>query len=180
MHIDLKSLPDQRNRPRPLKLSPQEMAAADDQVAKLLKKGAVKRAKTGETGEYVSNVFLRPKKDGGFRMILNLKKFNNHVKYNHFKMETLQHILTLVTPGCFMSIFDLQDAYLVVPIAGVHVRFLKFVWRNRVYVYVVVPFGLAEAPRKFTKLLKPVLSKLRRSGIILAIYIDDGWVKGLT
>ena len=33
---------------------------------------------------------------------------------------------------------------------------------------------------KFTKLLKPVLSKLRRSGIILAISIDDGWVKGLT
>ena len=46
--------------------------------------------------------------------------------------------------------------------------------------YIVMPFGLAEAPKKFTKLLKPVLSKLRCLGIVLAIYIDDGWVKGNT
>ena len=95
-------------------------------------------------------------------------------------MKTLQHILTLVMPECFMAIFDLQDAYLVTPIASEHIRFLKFTWRGKVYVYVVLPFGLSEAPRKFTKLLKPILAKLRRQGVILAIYIDDGWVKGDT
>ena len=46
--------------------------------------------------------------------------------------------------------------------------------------YIVVPFGLAEVPKKFTKLLKPVLSKLQRMGITLAIYIDDRWVCGRT
>ena len=77
-----------------------------------------------------------------------------------------------------MSIFDLQDAYLVIAIAGVHMKFLIFEWQGRIYMYIVMPFGLAEAPRKLTKLLKPILAKLRRAGIILAIYIDDRWVKG--
>ena len=150
MHIDLKSLPSQHSYAQPLRLSPQEIHAADEQVKKLLDKQAIKHSYRGQPGEFVSLVFLRPKKDGVFRMILNLKKFNKNVSYNHFKMETLQHILTLVMPECFMAIFDLQDAYLVTPIAGEHIRFLKFTWRGKVYVYVVLPFGLSEAPRKFT------------------------------
>ena len=180
MHIDLNNIPRQKNVPKPLRLSPEEVQAADTQIKTLLDKRAIIPSKTGQKGEFINTVFLHPKKDGGYRMILNLKKFNKHVHYNHFKMETLHHILTLVTKDCFMAIFDLQDAYLVVSIAGVHVKFLKFEWRGRVYMYVVMPFGLAEAPRKFTKLIKPLLNKLRRNGIVLAIYIDDGWVKGNT
>ena len=180
MHINLDSIPRQKHPPPQLKLSAPEIAAANDQIQKLLTKKAIMHTKTGQKGEFVSNVFLRPKKDGGFRMILNLKKFNKSVHYDHFKMETLQHILTLVVPHCYMAIFDLQDAYLVVSIAGIHIKFLKFTWQGKTYMYIVMLFGLAEAPKKFTKLLKPELSKLRRMGITLAIYIDDGWVRAQT
>ena len=36
-----------------------------------------------------------------------------------------------------------------------------------------LPFGLARAPRTFTKLLKPVVGHLRKTGIRLIIYLDD-------
>ena len=32
-------------------------------------------------GEYNSSIFLTPKSDGSFRMILNLKKLNDHMPY---------------------------------------------------------------------------------------------------
>ena len=32
-----------------------------------------------------SSIFLRPKKDGSYRIILNLKKYNELVTYRHFK-----------------------------------------------------------------------------------------------
>ena len=127
---------------------------------------------------FLSNVFLQPKWDGGFRMILNLKQFNKYVEYVHFKMETLMYILALVTPGCFTAVFDLKDAYLVVPIVGVHVKFLKLTWLGKTYMYIVLPFGLSSAPRNFTKLLKPILAHLCHQGIFIVMYIDDGWVKG--
>lgn len=37
-------------------------------------------------GQILSNVFLRPKKDGTHRLRLNLKRFNESVSHYHFKM----------------------------------------------------------------------------------------------
>ena len=149
MHITLDKFPKQTHIPRLLKLTPAERQAANEQITKLLSKKAIVRSHTGEQNEFVSNVFLCPKKDGGFRMILNLKQFNRNVLYDHFKMETLQHILTLVIPNCYMGIFDLQDAYLVVSIAGVHVKFLKFTWQGRIYMYMVGAFWSRRSTQKF-------------------------------
>ena len=113
-------------------------------------------------------------------MILNLKPFNQFVKYVHFKMETLNHILATITPGCWMAIFDFTDAYLTVAISSHHIWFLKFQWKGKIYMYVVLPFGIGSALRKFTKVLKPILSFLCRQGIIVLIYIDDGFTVALT
>ena len=73
-------------------------------------------------------------------MILNLKKFNYFVQYHHFKMETLSHILSHITPSCYMAIFDFCDAYLTVPISGFHIQFLCFQWQGKTYMFVVLPF----------------------------------------
>lgn len=61
--------------------------------------------------EYISIVFLRPKKDGKYRVILNLKQLNENIEYAHFKMERLCTSLRLIQPGCYMGSVDLSDAY---------------------------------------------------------------------
>ena len=61
----------------------------DQEIYTLLQKGVIEEAYHSH-GEFLSNVFLRPKKDGSLRMILNLKNLNSHVEYNKFKMDTLQ------------------------------------------------------------------------------------------
>ena len=60
--------------------------------------------------------FCRPKKDGSVRIILNLKKLNESMDYQHFKMETLNHALQLMTQGCYMASIDLKDAYYSIPV----------------------------------------------------------------
>ena len=59
----------------------------DQEIYTLLQKGVIAEAYHSH-GDFLSNVFLRPKKDGSFRMILNLKNLNSHVEYNKFKMDT--------------------------------------------------------------------------------------------
>ena len=70
--------------------------------------------------EFISPIFVRPKKDGTNRMILNLKDLNQHLQCLHFKMETLIDAIRLMTPKCFMGSVDLKDVYYSVPIARPH------------------------------------------------------------
>ena len=180
MTIDLVDLPYQRKLPHEIKLNSQEFAAASEHISTLLSKKAIIESTFNPKKDFLSNVFLRPKHDGGYRMILNLKQFNKYVDYAHFKMESLQNILDLVTENCVMCILDLSDAYLTVPIGRKYVRFLKFQFNGKVYCYVCLPFGISSAPRKFTKLLKPIIAWLRQHCIVLVIYIDDIWITATT
>ena len=45
--------------------------------------------------EFLSPIFVVPKKDGEYRIILNLKIFNENVDYHHFKMDTSESALKL-------------------------------------------------------------------------------------
>ena len=36
-----------------------------------------------EEGQWISNIFLRPKPNGKFRMILDLSELNKMIHYNH-------------------------------------------------------------------------------------------------
>ncbi|CAG2237073.1 unnamed protein product [Mytilus edulis] len=52
-------------------------------------------------------------------------------------------------------------------------KFLRFTWKGQLYQFTAMPNGLSPAPRIFTKLLKPVLSSLRKEGYVNCAYIDD-------
>ena len=138
------------------------------------------RESHSETGEFVSTIFLRPKNDGSFRMILNLKQFNEWVEYHHFKMDTLDTVTRMMKPGCFMASVDLKDAYYTVPIHSDHQKYLKFMFNGTLYQYTCLPNGLSSAPRIFTKLLKPVYSTLHNKGHLSSGYIDDSYLQGDT
>ena len=77
-----------------------------------------------------------------------------------------------------MCKLDLKDAYLSVPINAAHRKYLQFQWEGVTYHYNALPFGLATAPRVFTKLLKPVLAHLRAKGLRLVAYLDDILITG--
>lgn len=72
-----------------------------------------------------------------------------------------------------MAKLDLKDAYLTVPVCIAHQPFLRFRWRENAYQFTCLPFGLAPAPRVFTKLLKPIMVALRSKGVRVIIYLDD-------
>ena len=99
------------------------------EIEKLMDKQVLELAKS-EQGEYISPIFLVPKKNGTFRLILNLKKFNQNVQYCHFKMETLTAALNHITQDCLMASVDLKDAYYGVPVHEEFRKFLGFIWNG--------------------------------------------------
>ena len=147
------------------------------EVQKLLNKGVIKPS-AHEEGEIISPIFVRPKKDGTYRLILNLKQLNQYIEYHHFKMDTLDAAIKMMKPGCYMASIDLKDAYYTVAIHSEHQKYLKFIFDGILYQYTCLPNGLSSAPRLFTKLLKPVYATLRSMGHLSSGYIDDSYLQG--
>ena len=82
MDIEFIDLPSQYFIPPEYKHSEEEMAFLLTEIDKLVSKGVITEVNHVQ-GEFVSNIFLREKKDGGFRMILNLKPLNKLVEYHN-------------------------------------------------------------------------------------------------
>ena len=151
--IEFTRTPYQRVVPREKKiLDLDEQHVIDTEIDKLLAKGVITPS-SHEEGEYISPIFTRAKKDGSFRVILNLKCLNTHVQYTQFKMDSLNTVLQMVKPGCFMASIDLKDAYYSVPIVTADQKYLKFQWQGKLFKFVCFPNGLAFCPRKFTKII---------------------------
>ena len=79
----------------------------------------------------------------------------------------------LLQKGDLMVKVDLKDAYLMVPIHHQDRKFLRFSWEQEVFQFCSLPFGLASAPRTFTKLLRPLLALLRSQGLRMVVYLDN-------
>ena len=105
--------------------------------------------------------------------VIDLSSLNKFIVNEHFQMENLSCLKTLLLPGDFMTNIDLKDAYLSVPVHETSRKFLRFLWKGTCYQFKALPFGLCSAPRIFTKVLKPVAAFLRRKAIRVLIYLDD-------
>ncbi len=144
------------------------------EVMTLLEKGAIEMVPPAlsESGFY-SRYFLVPKKDGGLRPILDLRRLNHALMRRPFRMITLKQILSQICTGDWFCSLDLKDAYFHIQIAPHHRRFLRFAFEGVAYQYTVLPFGLSLAPRTFTKCMDAALSPLRQMGIRILNYLDD-------
>ena len=168
-------VPRQNRVPHPYRLGPNEMQVLQRELEKLGDKGVIEPAIPQE-GQFISNVFLRPKPNGEFRLILDLTELNKWVAYEHFKMASLQTAIEMLRPECWMGSVDLKDAYYSVLVRQDQRKYLRFIWGGQLFQFVGLPNGLACAPRIFTKLLTPVYATLREGGVETFPYIDDSFV----
>ena len=174
--IPFLTTPYQHREPSPPRFSQEEELALHEQLEELQQKGAIKEALDPPC--FVSTLFLRPKADNRWRVIFNLKSLNEFVETFHFKMETIRQLGDVLTPHSFMCKVDLSDAYHSIPVCTAHQGFLQFRWKEHLWNYTCLPFGLADAPRAFTKVLAPVVKLLRGHGVILLVYLDDWLIIG--
>ncbi|VDH98377.1 Hypothetical predicted protein [Mytilus galloprovincialis] len=158
--------------PHPLVFSSEENEYVQKEIDKFISKTIIQPV-TPIEDQYVSNIFVRPKKDGTYRVILNLKQLNLDIEQIHFKMETFKTAITNITQNCWFGSVDLKDAYYSVSINEKDRKYLRFYWNGVLYEYTCLPNGLTTAPRIFTKILKVVFSKLRSKGHCNTPYIDD-------
>ena len=158
-----------------LRSDPVRYAACASTVSSYLKKSIIEPVPQAEWGQGLYQIFFPvPKKQPGqWRGCLDARPINEELPYEHFKMEGLHTVKSLLRRDDFLTSLDISDAYPHLSVAPSDRQYLRFIWEGVHYQFQAVCFGLAPAPRIFTKLLRPVVQILRAKGIRCAIYLDD-------
>jgi hypothetical protein len=167
-----KGAPVDRGVKRATVKNAKEKAAYKQQLQEMIDEGIIVEKKE-EMIKFFNHTFLLKKTETEYRFILNAKKLNQYLIVRHFKLESIGTILDTLKPGDLMVKFDLKSAYSQVPLAATATDYLGFEYEGRTFVYQALPFGLATAPCLFTKIMKPVITKLRQKHRC-GIYLDDG------
>ena len=139
----------------------------------MLRKGAIVQLAPPWDPGFYSHLFMVPKKTGGLRPVIDLKRLNTFLAVPSFKMETVQQIRSQLRQGEWVVKLDMKDAYFHIPVHAAFQRYLRFAVAGRVYQFVAMCFGLSPAPLIFTKVLRALASYLRLLGFLIHLFLDD-------
>ena len=165
--------PIQTTLQRELKMSIEEQTFVDQELSDILTQGFIWKLDSMILNVWVSNIFLVPKKNWGFRMILNLKELNKHVVYTKFKMDGIEKVVQMLCPMDFCSSLDISRAYCHLYIFLDHQKYFQFTWKGQFYCYCTLPQGFSDSPQIFVKCTAPIVAALHKLLVNILIYIDD-------
>ena len=94
----------------------EQQAIINEEVDKLLDLGVVSPSRH-EQGECLSTIFVTPKRDGSHRLFFNFENCNQAFLHRHFKMGTLNSVISMISPGDYFASLDLKHAYYTIPVA---------------------------------------------------------------
>ena len=104
--IEFKGMPNQLSAADSFSVNLIERETINTEVDTLLNKGVIEETTQLES-KFISNIFVRKKKDSAYRMILNLKNLNYSIERKHFKIDTFLSSVNLVRQNSYIASVDL-------------------------------------------------------------------------
>ena len=153
------------NPPRRCSMFNQEVI--DNKFSEQVRKGALIRKSSSNT----SPVTLATKKDGSPRVCVDYTKLNNQTVTLHYPLPLIQSLDQRITSRhCYFSSLDLREAYCSLPLSERAQQLAAITTLHGVYQPLRCPFGLKNAPAKFSELIADVISGLEK---FVFAYLDD-------
>jgi hypothetical protein len=151
----------------PYKMGPKELKELKEQLDELESKGFIQES----ISPWGSPVIFVDKRDGGRRMCGDFRNLNNVTIKNKYPLLRIQDLFDQVHgAGVFYKI-DLRSGYHQIKIKPEDVPKTAFVSRYGHHEYLVVLFGLTNAPAIFMNLMNKIFMPFLDNFVI--VFIDD-------
>ncbi|XP_054805380.1 uncharacterized protein LOC129308324 [Prosopis cineraria] len=151
----------------PYRMSPPELAELRRQLQDLLDSGYIQPSKA----PYGAPVLFQKKKDGSLRMCIDYRALNKITIKNKYPIPLIADLFDQLGKARYFSKLDLRSGYYQVRIAAGDEPKTTCVTRYGAFKFLVIPFGLTNAPAMFctlmNKLFHPYLDQF------VVVYLDD-------
>jgi hypothetical protein len=152
---------------RPYRMAPVEHEEVKKTVDKLLAKGYIHRS----FSPWAFPVLLVEKKDGAKRMCIDYRDLNAVTIKNKHPLPRIEDLFDQLQGACVFSKIDLHSGYHQLKIRPEDIPKTAFTCKYGLYEYMVMSFGLTNAPAFFMHLMNKVFMDYLDTFVV--IFIDD-------
>ena len=150
-----------------MRYSPAEIEEARTQVKRFLEKGFVRPS----TSPYGASVLFAPKKDGGLRMCIDYRRVNAQTRKDKHPLPRPEELVDQLRGADTFSGLDLLSGYHQVRVHPTDIQKTAFRTSEGLYEWLVMPFGLSNAPSIFQRVMNDVFRDYL--GQSVNVYLDD-------
>ena len=164
---------------QPCKLPPRrtgfaEKKVIEDTITELLADGKIQPS----ISAWASPIVLVRKKDGSMRFCIDYRRLNDKTHKDAYPLPKIDEALDQLAGSCYWSCLDLASGYWQVAMHPDSVEQTAFCTHMGLFEWLVMPFGLCNAPAVFERLMDKVLQGLQWHDIL--VYLDDIMAFGKT
>ena len=157
---------------KPVKIPPRKTSFAEKEliertVYELLRSGKIRDS----CSPWASPIVLVKKKDGTMRFCIDYRRLNDATVKDAYPLPRIEDALDHLTGSKYFSTLDLASAYWQVAMDDASVDKTAFATHIGLFEWLVMPFGLSNAPATCERLMESLFKGYQWNGVL--VYLDD-------
>ena len=157
-------------KPRPL--NDKKLSEVEKIVEDLLERGLVRHSRSA----WSSPICMVQKPDKSYRLAIDYRKLNDVTVKDSHPLPNITYLLSTMKHSSLFSTMDMASGYHQLQLAEESIPLTAFCTPTGLFEYLVLLFGLANAPSSFVRAMTSIL-KIDRSKALL--YLDDVLILGI-
>ena len=151
----------------PYRLSSTEMEELRRQIEVLLEQGWIRPS----SSPFGAPVLFVPKKGGQWHMCIDYRALNKITVKNRYPLPKVEELMDRLHGARYFTKLDLYSGYHQIRLREEDIQKTAFVTRYGAFEYLVMPFGLCNAPATFQRVMNTIL----RDGLdrFVLVFLDD-------